>query len=95
MVYLPSGREEKEGMEGEGQEDAAITGARLPHVNREGGKTMASDSYTIASLEGSHYQVTGKYQSGHIGGAVAATRLRGGCGGVRGGVVGGCQPGRA
>lgn len=60
-------------MEGEGQEDAAITGARLAHVHREKRKTMASDSNTIASLEGSHYQVTGKYQRGHIGSVVAAT----------------------
>lgn len=60
-------------MEREGQEDAAITGARLAHVDREKRKTMASDSNTIASLEGSHYQVTGKYQRGHIGSVVAAT----------------------
>lgn len=73
-------------MEGEGQEDAAITGARLAHVHREKRKTMASDSNTIASLEGSHYQVTGKYQRGHIGSVVAATDPGGcGCGGVGGG----------
>lgn len=72
-------------MAGEGQEDAAITGARLAHVHREERKTMASDSNTIASLEGSHYQVTGKYQRGHIGGAATASRPGGvcGCGGVR------------
>lgn len=87
-------------MEGEGQEDAAITGARLAHVDREKRKTMASDSNTIASLEGSHYQVTGKYQRGHIRSVVAANGLGGvcGCGGVggrlsRGGRV--RQPGSA
>lgn len=80
-------------MEGEGQEDAAITGVRLAHVEREKRKTMASDSNTIASLEGSHYQVTGKYQRGHIGGAVAATRPGGVCGWE--GLAGVRQPGVA
>lgn len=72
-LFKPPAEKKKDRMEGEGQEDAAITGARLAHVHREKRKTMASDSNTIASLEGSHYQVTGKYQRGHIGSVVAAT----------------------